>query len=228
MAEADISFRAATIRGEIRRANSRSIRGFRLERCSDCGLGKELCLCAELPVLQTRTRVHLFLHEQEVPKPTGTSRLLRRLVANHHLSVFGGRESAKPALPEPQPKRPVWLLYPDLNAKPLERVISELGPNPLEHTPTLVVPDGTWTQARRFRKRCVQGALQCVSIQGVASSYQLRQGIDDHQLCTFEAVAHALGALEGPLLQDQLLHWFARWKYAALAARRGVLENSGG
>jgi DTW domain-containing protein YfiP len=72
---------------------------------------------------------------------------------------------------------------------------------------TLVVPDGTWRQARKAAQRepGLQG-LRRVKLPagGPPSEYRLRVEPNDHSVCTFEAIARALGVLEGPEVQAKL------------------------
>jgi len=86
----------------------------------------------------------------------------------------------------------------------------------------LIVPDGTWAQARRIERRwfAPQG-LPRVALWGPwPSVYGLRRGPDG--LCTFEAVAIALGLLHDRALAEVLLERFAEW------ARRAQRLKAGG
>ena len=78
---------------------------------------------------------------------------------------------------------------------------------------TLVVPDGTWRQAQRMRRR-VAGLsdVPCAFVTRAApSAYRLRRTADDSRLSTMEAIAEALGLLEGaqgPATRERLLEIF--------------------
>src|SRR5262249_10300950 len=72
---------------------------------------------------------------------------------------------------------------------------------------TLIVPDGTWRQASKVRNR-VPGLrdVPCVSMGiGDPSRYRLRSEAHGHGLATIEAIARALGVLEGKAVEDALL-----------------------
>jgi DTW domain-containing protein len=86
----------------------------------------------------------------------------------------------------------------------------------------LIVPDGTWAQARRIERRWfAPRGLPRVALSGPwPSVYGLRRGGDG--LCTFEAVAIALGLLHDPALAEVLLQRFAEW------ARRAQRLKAGG
>jgi DTW domain-containing protein YfiP len=91
----------------------------------------------------------------------------------------------------------------------------------------LIVPDGTWSQARRLERRWFAGAaLPRVELAGhFPSAYGLRRRTDPEprsQLCTFEAIAIAIAMLAEPALARILLGRFAEW------ARRARWLKSGG
>jgi DTW domain-containing protein YfiP len=73
---------------------------------------------------------------------------------------------------------------------------------------TLVVPDGTWRQAAHARSRVPElAALPCVTLTGArAEGSRLRRAsAHPERLSTLEAVALALGVLEGPAVEEALL-----------------------
>jgi DTW domain-containing protein YfiP len=170
----------------------------KIRRCPDCFLHRSLCLCALIPTLPTRTRVVLVMHQLELNKPTNTGRLAARCLPNSEILVRG--REAEHRTPAAFPGTPL-LLYPHSHAQPLETWRD----SPLHIT--LIVPDGTWRQAARARRR-VPGADQipCVALPGPTSGYRLRQATRPGRLSTMEAIARALGVLEGPSVEEQLLH----------------------
>jgi tRNA-uridine aminocarboxypropyltransferase len=86
----------------------------------------------------------------------------------------------------------------------------------------LIVPDGTWSQARRIERRWfAAAALPRIELHGAwPSVYGLRRGRPG--LCTFEATALALGLLGEVALAQTLLDRFAEW-----ARRAGQLKLGG-
>ncbi|HEX2675277.1 MAG TPA: DTW domain-containing protein, partial [Polyangiales bacterium] len=98
----------------------------------------------------------------------------------------------------------------------------------------LIVPDGTWSQALRIERRWFAAAgLPRLELEpGWPSAYGLRRSARSDkgplrsgtrsQLCTFEAVAIALGVLGERELACTLLARFAEW------ARRARWLKSGG
>jgi DTW domain-containing protein YfiP len=92
-----------------------------------------------------------------------------------------------------------------------------------ERPELLLVPDGIWSQARRMvRRDFAQAGIECVSLAPAQlhSEYDLRRR-SGGQLCTFEAVAHALAAFGAEDVRDALLSRFRVWLERARAVRRG-------
>lgn len=193
-----------------------TIRTRRLPRCAGCALPPPLCLCAELPALAARTRVVLLMHHVELRKTSNTGRLLARLLPGVEVRVRGERD-APPPQPLPEGRR--LLLFPDLGARELTPDLGAGGPV------TLLVPDGTWGQARRIalREPEARGAEPVRLPPGPPSRYGLRRNPREGAVSTFEAVARALGVLEGALegaaLEAQLMDIFDRFVERSLRVR---------
>jgi len=151
-----------------------------------------LCVCALIPRIETRTRLVLIVHRYEDRKPTNTGRLATLSLANSEVVVRGHEAQPSAALPFAPDTQPL-LLFPQEDAVPIERFASS--PRPV----TLIVPDGTWRQASKVRKR-VPGLrdIPCVSLpRGARSTYRLRVDAHEEGLATVEAIARAFGILEG-------------------------------
>jgi DTW domain-containing protein YfiP len=154
----------------------------------------ELCVCAALPRLETRTRVVVVMHRREQFRTTNTARLALACLPNSRLVLYDPRvpkSEAVCSLPEPTPV----LLFPAAGAVPLDRWLEA---HPLPQT--LVVPDGAWNQASRMRRRLPALAdLPCVSLPaGRPSAYRLRTADRRTRVSTLEAIARALALLESP------------------------------
>jgi DTW domain-containing protein YfiP len=171
-----------------------------VRRCPMCLLHRSLCICALVPTVATRTRVVLVVHQLELRKPTNTGRLAARCLPNSAVLLRGGGAPADPSAAWAADPFPV-LLYPERDARPADQWRDS--PVPI----TLIVPDGTWRQAARARRR-IPGLARIPSVQlpAAASAYRLRQAVRPGRLSTMEAVACALGALEGPEVEAQLIH----------------------
>lgn len=190
-------------------------------RCRRCRLHEGLCICALLPRLETRTRLVLLIHRIEDRKPTNTGRLAAECLPNSEVLVRGhASQPTKPFACDPA-SQPV-LLFPLEGAIPLARFVRS------DRPVTLVVPDGTWRQASKVRNRVAGLAdVPCVSLPpGEPSIYRLRSEAHEGGLATIEAIARALGLLEGMEVQRALEAVFLAMVERTLWAR-GALETAG-
>lgn len=199
-------------------------------RCERCRLMRADCLCALIPRVETRTRVVLILHQLEDGKTSNTGRLALRCLPNSALVIRGDRSratgtsdllagargggegtrdgerdrAAAGAAPDWSAHGDPVLLFPHPDARPLEDWRDNGRPV------TLLVPDGTWRQGQRVRHR-IPGltTVPCARIARVApSTYRLRTSADPRRLATLEAIAEALGVLEGEAPRRALLDIF--------------------
>jgi DTW domain-containing protein len=159
----------------------------------------ELCICSLLPKLTLRTKLLLLIHRFEARKPTNTGQLAAACLTHSEVIVRGNE--GEPSLPfvHDAETQPVYL-FPHDDAVPLANFRDH-------HKPiVLIVPDGTWRQAWKVRKR-VAGLAQvpCVSIpNGESTRYGLRSEPREGGLATIEAIARALEILEGAAVRASL------------------------
>jgi len=171
-------------------------------RCPRCLLHKSVCLCALVPTLETRTRLMLVIHRDEERKPTNTGALAVRCLSNSEL-IRRGEERGTGVPPFSSDVQPL-LLFPHEDARPLADFVDS--PKPI----SLVVPDGTWRQASKVRKReAALAEIPCVTLPaGAPSIYRLRREPREGGLATMEAIARAFGVLEGQAIEDALMRIF--------------------
>jgi DTW domain-containing protein YfiP len=188
----------------------------RRTRCAGCGLAVALCLCDELPRLSIRTRVALIMHANEVPKSSNTGRLVLKMIAGAELRVRG-RPNER--IPEPPPGRRL-ALFPMPDARPLSAADAQ------GDAPVLLVPDGNWTQARRMliRDPWLKDAEIVRLSELPPSRYPLRRNSRPGTACTLEALARALGILEGEAVERALLDALDRFVDRTLRMRRDGTE----
>jgi DTW domain-containing protein YfiP len=183
-----------------------------------------LCVCPLLPdpPLTTRTRVVLVIHRTETAKSTNTGRIATACLANSETLVRGHEGKPSEALGWSDAVQPL-LLFPHEDATPIAQAARVLDGRPV----VLIVPDGTWRQASKVRRR-VPGlaGVPCVSVSGEARlPHRLRAEAHAHGLSTIEAIARAMGVLEGDGVRRPL-----EAVYRSMAERtlwtRGVLASS--
>jgi DTW domain-containing protein YfiP len=163
------------------------------ERCLRCRRPRVVCYCASIPRLETRTRVVILQHPRERDMPIGTARMASLCLPQSELHVgvqWDGHAPLARALANPA--QPPILLYPGEGAKDILR-------EPPAGPVTLVVVDGTWTQAKTVvRDNPVLQALPRYAFATPElSNYRIRKEPDDRFVSTIEALMHVLGALEG-------------------------------
>jgi len=175
--------------------------------CQRCRLHTDLCACALLVPMPTSAQVVLVAHVCEMRKPTNTGRLAIACLEGAQLIERGRRDGALTEIPCKADRQPL-LLYPVPDAMPLDQWKAA---QPPEAKPvTLVVPDGTWRQAKRVRYR-IPGLEKAPAVclpAGLSSQYRLRQTGPSQRLATLEAIAHALRILGEQEIAERLMHIF--------------------
>lgn len=165
-------------------------------------MAKHSCLCALIPKLQTRTRVVMLMHCYEFKKPSNTARLVWKSLPNSEVRLQG--EIRKPLDLENlvSPDRETLILFPEASAA----LLDEREAKRIERPVTLLVPDGTWKQAKKIAAYAsmLPGTRRvCVPFKE-PSRYFLRTADRSDRLCTLEAIARALEVLESPDIRKAL------------------------
>jgi DTW domain-containing protein YfiP len=176
------------------------------ERCQVCWLRLDDCVCGFAPPQSLRTEVALVTHRRELSKPTNTGRLALLALTRSRLLVRGHQEDPADLTSLVAAERRTWLLFPRDDARALTAADVQADPRPI----TLVVPDGTWAQARRaVRREPVLASIPAfLPPDGPATRYGLRREHVDGGLSTFEAIVRALTVIEGPAVGAELQRWF--------------------
>ncbi|MFD2643236.1 tRNA-uridine aminocarboxypropyltransferase [Pseudomonas japonica] len=171
-------------------------------QCERCLRPQNHCLCPLIPSLDSRTRVVLLQHPDEVRHALNTARLAALGLNNAELRVGEVFEDLAPLIATPGYR--VGLLFPGEQATALQSYATDSRPW------LLIVPDGTWRKARKLLylnplletlPRVTLGTVQ-------PSRYRLRKAPEAGALSTVEAVTQALNALEGEGRFDALLRPF--------------------
>ena len=157
-------------------------------RCDRCNLPPHLCLCAEIPRVETRTRILLVQHVVESWKKSNTGRLATLALTNARLLTYGAQDESLDTALLSEPG--TWLLYPDGPTAPPD------APPPRQ----LVVLDGSWSQARRMSQRlpALRMLPRLVLPPPAPGTLRLREPTHPAGMSTLEAIARAVAMLEGP------------------------------
>ena len=191
------------------------------ERCRRCLRPLELCLCADLAPATSRSRVVILQHPREARLAICSAWLARIALENaelHQAVDLDGHPRVREVCARPG----VALLFPGPEAAP---AASRAG-SPPSH---LLVVDGTWHQAEQMISRSrLLAALPRLSVapDGGGGYGDLRKEPEAHTLSTLEAIALALGALEGDSARfEPMRQAFRRMVAQQLECARGARRN---
>jgi DTW domain-containing protein YfiP len=171
-------------------------------RCPRCEIRKPLCFCSLIPQIHVETRVIVLMHTAEERLTTNTARLAAKALVNSELRIRGKKGECSSANCLLQEGRISLLLYPSPHALELNAENAQAITGPVN----LIVPDGSWSQTRKFvRREAALADIRHVKLPtGPPSEYRLRLQPREEGLCTLEAIARSLGILESKAAQQQL------------------------
>lgn len=159
--------------------------------CRRCLRPESACWCRDLPGIETRTKVVFLQHPRERYVAIGTARMAHLALPSSQF--FRGVSFDDDARVQALADDPgAAILFPSADAVDLR--------DPSQPRPsTLVVVDGTWSQARKLVKtNAVLRRLPKVRFTPVMpANYRIRAEPEEHCRATIEAVVEALGILEG-------------------------------
>jgi DTW domain-containing protein len=189
-------------------------------RCLNCRVNNYFCVCHHLIPIEISARLSLIVHVSELKLTSNTAQFVKKVLPNNtEIFIRGGvEEFFNPEKIVQTPGRALFL-FPDENSLELNEEFKASHPGPYH----LIVPDGSWTQAKKVKKR-ERGFDSTPTVRlpsGLKANYRLRQAPREDWVSTLEAVAYALGILEDETIQKHLLAFFSKWVEATLAARSG-------
>ncbi|MBK9518726.1 MAG: DTW domain-containing protein [Anaeromyxobacter sp.] len=157
-------------------------------RCPRCAFPPEACLCPEIPRLSTRWRFVILRHASEIPRMTNSGRWVALALTGSvlHDHARDGLPASEEGLQALIGEAPAALLFPSPHAPA----------RPDDGLRTLVVPDATWSQARRMVQRL--GPLRTLPRLSLApgpAAARMREPTVAGGMSTLEAVAASLDLL---------------------------------
>ncbi len=153
------------------------------------------CVCAALPTIENGIEVVVITHAHEITRPSNTARFATRMLSRSAMFVHGTADGISQAwgIERPNP----LVLHPDGRL---------LRPEDAARS-CLIVPDGTWRHVRRMLKRIP--VLRTGDTVRVAApehtTLTVRREPRAGHTGTLEAIARAMGVLESPQIQRQML-----------------------
>ena len=169
-------------------------------RCPRCLFINRVCLCADVPMVATKTRFIIVRHHKESGRSSNSARLAALAMPNCTIVDHGepGR-----ALEIPDFSRDnAWLLWPEGEPR---------STRPEPAPATVVVVDATWSQARRMRQRieAVRGLPPLRLPDLPVTTHRMRASPGQGMVSTIEAIAGAVRLLESDAAADALEALFA-------------------
>lgn len=165
---------------------------------------EELCICPLIPRHDLRTRVTLLIHACEIRKPSNTGRLAHLCLPNSEIRLRGEKDGTPLDLSGLEDDQyETWLLTLSDRSEEITPSLVESLAKPVR----LLVPDGTWSQASRLGSKLVKQLPNVKHVKLRASKpseYRLRTEHHPDGMATFEAIARALGILEGAAVQESM------------------------
>lgn len=176
--------------------------------CSGCSLHIDRCICHHIPRLELRTKISLIIHAKELKRTTNTGTLALKALPNSEMRVRGLETTRLDLSSLLDPTYRTLLFYPSKDAVELDEALIADSPLPIQ----LIVPDGNWRQASKVHYRHSElKAVPRVMISAPnLSTLHLRAESTAHGMATLQAIAFALGIIEGAQVQDQLLDLYQR------------------
>jgi len=174
--------------------------------------------------LELRTKVALVIHRHELLRSSNTGMLAVRALVNSELRIRGESRETLDLRGLLSPDYRSLLFYPSSDAVELTAELAAQDPRPIQ----LIVPDGTWRQARKIHSR--QHELRDIPRVKISTpndaTFQLRAQSRREGMATLLAIASALGIIEGEAVAMQLLQLYQARVARTLSARGLLPENS--
>lgn len=180
------------------------------------------CYCDIITHLDLATKVSFIMFKKERFLPSNTANLALNCLENSKVFYRGIEGSPlEKTFTEIDSYHPLFL-YPSEDAEILSEELLKKIDKPIN----LIIPDGTWRQAKKVHTREPHlSEIQCVALPETKKSiYPLRRQKFDHGLCTFEAMSVALGLIEGLEVEKKLMSNFKLMIEAHLV-NRVILEK---
>ncbi len=170
--------------------------------CPRCRRPTVVCYCAHIPTLPTRTKIVLLQHPRERRMGIGTAHMAHLALPNSILRVaydFSSDPVVQALVATPSPSF-VAVLFPGPDARDVTTL-------PPDQDLTLIVLDGTWSQANSLlRSNPALAALPRVAFAPrKPSDYRIRRQPAELCVSTIEALAEVLSMIEPPGLSFERL-----------------------
>lgn len=164
-----------------------------------------------------------MFHVNELKRSTNTGRLALRALVNSEMRVRGETRETLDLSDLLTDRYRTFLFYPSVDAVELDEGLVAQDQTPIQ----LIVPDGTWRQASKVLSRHpeLKDVLRVKFSTPNTSKLHLRIQHKPEGMATLQAIAHALGVIEGDAVKAQLMELYQA-KVERTLMGRGLLSGS--
>jgi DTW domain-containing protein YfiP len=159
-----------------------------------------------VPKLELNTRLCLVIHAKEMKRTTNTGRLALKCLPNSEMKVRGDLNNPLDLSDILVPEYRTVLFYPAEDAEELTINFVQADPRPIQ----LIVPDGNWRQASKVHHRHAE--LKDIPRVKISTpneeTLHMRVETIPEGMATLEAIAHAMGIIEGDTVKEKLLQFY--------------------
>ena len=186
--------------------------------CQICFMHKDLCFCSQIPSLTLKTRISLVVHYKELKRTSNTGRLAITALKNSEMIIRGREQEERSDLSTLLSDHyQTILLYPSGDAALLDESFLKNVKKPIH----LIVPDGNWRQAGKVNVRHpeLKDVVRVKLKPQTAAKEFLRKEHIEGGMATLEAIAMAIGVLEGTEAEAKLMNLYQLKLQQTLIAR---------
>jgi DTW domain-containing protein YfiP len=190
------------------------------ERCVTCEASATACLCDVVPRIYLKTKICLVIHHRELSRSSNTGLLAIRALVNSEVRVRGEHREPLDLKDLLTGRYRTFLFYPSADAVELNQALVMQEATPIQ----LLVPDGTWRQARKihFRHRELRDLPRVKISTPNNSIFQLRAQSKPERMATLQAIAEGLGIIEGDVVRTELMKLY-QMKIERTLKARGIV-----
>lgn len=190
------------------------------DRCPKCRINQRLCFCAQIPSLSNKIELKIVMHYSERWLTSNTAYFANLVLDHSKIIERGNIDQEIPKEEFTDTTANYIYLFPTGDSKDLSEFV------PDERRTVLVVPDGSWSKARKIHKReeAFHGMPKYHLSNIGVSNYKLRKSPGENFLCTYEAIAKSFGILESLELEEKMLNFFDIFVSQVLKSRHGDIN----
>ena len=172
-----------------------------------------------MPSLHIKTHIVLVIHAKELKRTTNTGRLAVKILINSEMRVRGKDREILDLSDLLVPEYRTLLFYPSKDAIELTSNLVNEDPRRIR----LIVPDGNWRQASKvhYRHHELKDIPRVQITTPNLNHGHMRAETTESGMATLEAIASALGIIEGDEVKNKLMDFYQLKLQGTLRGRTG-------